>query len=173
MSLLAVISTYLRETTVLHEEIPNSTSHKNAWASCHIRNIVGCTCAMNAGKVFPRRRLQSKQLACDPGMHHGTCVTHVPWCMSGSLTSSDGEKVPGIRGACAPANLRIWQEVLACGTSSRPACSQTSWYGQGQGELHKIILAELTAPWVSCQIRNIAGCACAGIAGNVFPATAG
>ena len=22
----------------------------------------------------------------DPGMHHGTCVTHVPWCMSGSLT---------------------------------------------------------------------------------------
>ena len=24
----------------------------------------------------------------DPGMHRGTCVTHVPWCMSGSLTSS-------------------------------------------------------------------------------------
>ena len=23
----------------------------------------------------------------DPGMHHGTCVTHVPWCMPGSLTS--------------------------------------------------------------------------------------
>ena len=22
-----------------------------------------------------------------PDMHHGTCVTHVPWCMSGSLTS--------------------------------------------------------------------------------------
>ena len=22
----------------------------------------------------------------DPGMHHGTCVTHVPWCMLGSLT---------------------------------------------------------------------------------------
>ena len=22
----------------------------------------------------------------DPGMHHGTCVTHVPWCMPGSLT---------------------------------------------------------------------------------------
>ena len=21
-----------------------------------------------------------------PGMHHGTCVTHVPWCMPGSLT---------------------------------------------------------------------------------------
>ena len=23
----------------------------------------------------------------DPDMHHGTCVTHVTWCMSGSLTS--------------------------------------------------------------------------------------
>ena len=23
----------------------------------------------------------------DLDMHHGTCVTHVPWCMSGSLTS--------------------------------------------------------------------------------------
>ena len=26
--------------------------------------------------------------ATDPDMHHGTCVTHVPWCMPGSLTSS-------------------------------------------------------------------------------------
>ena len=23
----------------------------------------------------------------DPDMHHGTCVSHVPWCMPGSLTS--------------------------------------------------------------------------------------
>ena len=23
----------------------------------------------------------------DPDMHHGTCVTHVPWCMPGSLCS--------------------------------------------------------------------------------------
>ena len=44
--------------------------------------------------------------------HHGTCVTHVPWCMLGSLTCGDGENVPGIPGACAcvswPAILRIW-----------------------------------------------------------------
>ena len=46
-------------------------------------------------------------------MHHGTCVTHVPWCMSGSLTCGDGENVPGIPGACAPAILRIWQEAHA------------------------------------------------------------
>ena len=44
-------------------------------------------------------------------MHHGTCVTHVPWCMSGSLTCGDGKNVPGIPGACAPGNLRIWQEA--------------------------------------------------------------
>ena len=30
----------------------------------------------------------------------------------------------------------------------------------------------LTEPWASCQIRKIAGCACGGNVGNVFPATA-
>ena len=35
---------------------------------------------------FPHHRLQRKPLVSDPGMHHGTCVMHVPWCMSGSLT---------------------------------------------------------------------------------------
>ena len=33
------------------------------------------------GTFSPRPRVW------DPYMHHGTCVTHVPWCMSGSLTS--------------------------------------------------------------------------------------
>ena len=28
-----------------------------------------------------------RPLVNDPDMHHGTCVTHVPWCMSGWLTS--------------------------------------------------------------------------------------
>ena len=31
-------------------------------------------------------------LVSDPGMHHGTCVTHMPWCMSGSLTRGGGGK---------------------------------------------------------------------------------
>ena len=31
---------------------------------------------------FSRHRLQRKPLVSDPGMHHGTCVMHVPWCMS-------------------------------------------------------------------------------------------
>ena len=81
------------------------------WASYQIRKIASCACAGNAGDVFPRRRFQRKPLVSDPGMHHGTCVTHVPWCMSGSLTCSDGENVPGISGACAPPILCIWQEA--------------------------------------------------------------
>ena len=95
--------------------IPLSPRHSlsgfRAWASYQIRKIAGCACAGNAGNVFPRRRFQRKPLVSDPGMHHGTCVTHVPWCMSGSLTCGDGENVSGIPGACAPAILRIWQEA--------------------------------------------------------------
>ena len=34
------------------------------------------------GSFFP------PPLVSDPDMHHGTCVTHVPWCMPGSVTSS-------------------------------------------------------------------------------------
>ena len=81
------------------------------WASYQIRKIAGCACAGNAGNVSPCRRFQRKPLVSDPGMHHGTCVTHVPWCMSRSLTCGDRENVPGIPGACAPAILRIWQEA--------------------------------------------------------------
>ena len=56
-------------------------------------------------KRFPRPRLQRKPLVSDPDMHHGTCVTHVPWCMSGSLNRDGGENVPGIPGACATRNF--------------------------------------------------------------------
>ena len=54
---------------------------------------------------FPRSRLQRKPLASDPCMHHGTCVTHVLWCMPGSLTRGGGENVLGIPGACANPNF--------------------------------------------------------------------
>ena len=42
--------------------------------------------------TFSHYRLQRKPLDNDPGMHHGMCVTHVPWCMLGSLTHGGGEK---------------------------------------------------------------------------------
>ena len=54
---------------------------------------------------FPRRRFQRKPLFIDPGMHQGTCVTHVPWCKSGSLSYGGGENVPRIPGACATRNF--------------------------------------------------------------------
>ena len=88
------------------------------WASCQIRKIAGCACAGNAGNVSPHRRLQRKPLVSDPGMHPGTCVTHVPWCMSGSLTCGGRKNVPGIPGACALAILRICQEAHGRGISS-------------------------------------------------------
>ena len=55
---------------------------------------------------FPRQQLQRKPRVSDPGMHQGTCVTHVPWCMSGSLSRGRGENVPGIPGACATRNFK-------------------------------------------------------------------
>ena len=54
---------------------------------------------------FPRHRLQRKPQVSDPGMHLGTCMTHVPRCMSGLLTSFGGENVPGIPAACATRNF--------------------------------------------------------------------
>ena len=54
---------------------------------------------------FPRHWLQRKPLISDHGMHHDTCVTHVPWCMPGSLIHGGGENVPGIPGSWATRNF--------------------------------------------------------------------
>ena len=54
---------------------------------------------------FPRHRFKRKPLVSVPGMHLGMCVTHVPSCMSGSLTRGGGENVPGIPGACTIRNF--------------------------------------------------------------------
>ena len=51
------------------------------WASCQIRKIAGAHAPGIPGKLS-----QSLQVS-DPDMHPGTCVTHVPWCMPGSLIS--------------------------------------------------------------------------------------
>ena len=88
----------------------NPTKH-NIVRTCDVMGLLpdtqnrGCACTGNVGNVFPRHRLHRKPLVSDPGMHHGTCVTHVPWWMSGSLTSGGGGNVPGIPGACATRNV--------------------------------------------------------------------
>ena len=68
---------------------------------CYVSNSIGllpdtqnCGLCMRreSRERFPRHRLQRKPLVSDPGMHHGTCVRHVPLCMSASLTRGDGGK---------------------------------------------------------------------------------
>ena len=54
---------------------------------------------------FLRHRFQTKPLVSDRDMHHGTCVTHVMWCMSRSLTWGGRANVPGILSACATRNF--------------------------------------------------------------------
>ena len=63
-----------------------------------------------AGNVFGATHFNRKPLVSDPGMHHGTCITLtcitlVPWCVSGSLTRGGGERVPGIPGSYATRNF--------------------------------------------------------------------
>ena len=69
------------------------------------------TCGRNAGNVSPPPK------ASDPDMHHGTCVTHAPWCMTGSLTSGflwsprRGKTFLAFPAHVQPAMLHIWQEA--------------------------------------------------------------
>ena len=75
--------------------------HVMAWVSYQRRKIAGAHAPGIPGTFSPPQQVS------DPDMHHGTCVTHVPWCMPGSLTSGflwnrrRGKNVPGIPGACA------------------------------------------------------------------------
>ena len=45
------------------------------------------------------------QRVSDPSMHHGMCMTHVPWCMSGSCTS--GFLWSRWRGKCSRHSRRV------------------------------------------------------------------
>ena len=49
-------------------------------ASYQIRKTAGAHAPGMPGTFSPPPRVS------DPDMHHGMCVTHVPWCMSGSQT---------------------------------------------------------------------------------------
>ena len=77
-------------------------------AGCQIRKFTGCVFTRNSGNVSLPLWLS------DPDMHHGTCMTHMPWCMPGSLNnhylgSLRRGKASGIPGACVM--LRSWQEL--------------------------------------------------------------
>ena len=79
-----------------------------AWASCQIRKIAGAH-----APGMPVTFSLSPHVS-DPDMHHGTCVTHVPWCMPGSLTSGflwnrrQGKTFQAFPAHAQPAISRIW-----------------------------------------------------------------
>ena len=83
-------------------------THVLQWASCQIRKIAGAHAPGMPGTFSPSPRVSN------PDMHHDTCVTHVPWCMPGSLTSSFlwnrrwGKTFPAFPAHAQPAILRIW-----------------------------------------------------------------
>ena len=54
---------------------------QRVWASYQIRKMRAAHATGMPGTFSPPPRIS------DPEMHHGTCVRHVPWCMSWSLTS--------------------------------------------------------------------------------------
>ena len=78
------------------------------WASYQIRKFAGAHAPGIPGTSSPPPRVG------DSDMHHGTCVTHVPWCMPGSLTNGflwicrRGETFPAFPAHSQPAILRIW-----------------------------------------------------------------
>ena len=82
-----------------------------AWASCQIRTIAGAHAPWMPGTFSPPPRVS------DPSMHHGTCDTHVQWCMSGSLTRGflwcrrQGKTFPPIPAHAQPTILLIWEEA--------------------------------------------------------------
>ena len=87
----------------------STTEHTpTLWASCQIRKIAGAHALGMPGTFSPPPQVS------DPDMHHVTCVTHVPWCMPGSLTSGFlwsrrvGKTFPAFPAHAQPATLRIW-----------------------------------------------------------------
>ena len=58
-----------------------------SWASNHIyTQNCGLRMRRECRELFPRHP-QRFPRASDPDMYHGTCMTHVPWCIPGSLNS--------------------------------------------------------------------------------------
>ena len=97
------------------------------WASYQIRKTAGAHALGMPGIFSPQPQVS------DSDMHHGTCVTHVPWCMPGSLTSGflwsrwRGKTFPAFPAHAQPAILRIWLE--AHGMMGLDTSLSTIWRG--------------------------------------------
>ena len=105
---------------------------------------------------FSSTHLEGNPLVSDPSMRHGTCVAHVPWCMSGLLMPGGGENFPGIPGACAPPNFAylvrgpcdsIYWDLLFPAASSR--------YHSIKIHQHSLLLRYFIAPLIGIWIMPI------------------
>ena len=110
----------------------------SAWGLCHTTH--GAVAATSVQSLHgPLTRYVKLRVAHAPGMpgtfsppprvsdadmHHGTCVAHVPWCMSGSLTS--GFLWSRWRGKRSRHSRRM-RNPQFCVSGKRPMT--TSWHG--------------------------------------------
>ena len=77
---------------------------------------------------FPRYQLQRKPLVSDPGMHHGTCVTHVLWCM---YTAKPRWRVKRFRNSRHMRNSQFYASVRrAIVVTSMRGAHHHTWYFQ-------------------------------------------
>ena len=103
----------------------------------------------------------------DPDMHHGTCVTHVPWCMPGSITSAvvssevgGGENVPDIPGASTTRNLTClvrspWKYFLHRWPFGRAIHVDFLQWGSVMVFCVFSLLLDWTNCWTSCRVAPI------------------
>ena len=99
---------------------------------------------------FPHHHLQRKPLVSDRGIHHGTRVTHMPWCMSGSLTHVAGKKFPAFPAHAQPTILRIWQEAHAFASQNPRSPHWLPLFSRGVGAMEDWLSLEFTGG-VSCR----------------------
>ena len=102
------------------------------WTSYQICKTAVCAC--ECGERFSRHRFQKKPLVSDPGMHPGTCVMHVPWCMSDRKPAVARKTFPTFPVHAHPAILRIWQEAHWLrewiGGVTRPQCVRQLYFAK-------------------------------------------
>ena len=108
--------------------------------------------------TFSRHPLHDKPLVSDHGMHHGTCVTHVPWCMSGLLTRGGGETVHGIPGACATCNITYLAKrpiALSVFQKSGKGNHSSEWLAAEHNKRYYTIYIYIYITWFNTYVRLI------------------
>ena len=75
----------LRTSCIAHAlRMDHSVTHEELYAMGLLPETQNC--GLHMRREF-RERFPPPSRVSDPGLHHGTCVAHVPWCISGSLTN--------------------------------------------------------------------------------------